>query len=85
MIDAGSTWSIVLGVIAAVNSVIALFYYSTIAKEMWMNPVPDGDKTRISVPTPLTAALGITAAVVLVIGIYPQLFAHLGDLASFVR
>jgi NADH-quinone oxidoreductase subunit N len=72
-------------VIAAVNSVIALFYYSSVAKEMWMNPVPDGDRSRIAVPTSLTAALGITVAVVLVIGVYPQLFAHLGDLATFVR
>jgi energy-converting hydrogenase Eha subunit A len=47
--------------------------------------VPDGDRTAIRVPTSLSAALGITAAVVVVIGVYPQLFAHLGDLASFVR
>lgn len=85
VLDAGTPWSVALGVVAAVNSVIALFYYSTVAKEMWMNPVPDGDKSRIAVPTSLTAALGITAAVVLVVGVYPQLFAHLGDLASFVR
>jgi NADH-quinone oxidoreductase subunit N len=85
VIDAGTAWAIVLGVIAAVNSVIALFYYAAVAKEMWMNPVPDGDKTPIAVPTSLTAALGLTAAVVLVIGVYPQLFARLGDLAPFVR
>jgi NADH-quinone oxidoreductase subunit N len=85
VLDAGDAWSITLGVVAAVNSVIALFYYAAVAKEMWMNPVPDGDKSRIRVPTSLTAALGITAAVVIVIGIYPQLFARLGDVASFVR
>jgi NADH-quinone oxidoreductase subunit N len=85
VLDAGTGWAIVLGVIAAVNSVVALFYYSSVAKEMWMNPVPDGDRTPIRVPTSLSAALGITVAVVLVVGVYPQLFAHLGDLASFVR
>jgi NADH-quinone oxidoreductase subunit N len=85
VLDAATGWAIVLGVIAAVNSVIALFYYASVAKEMWMNPVPDGDRTRIRVPTSLSAALGITVAVVLVIGVYPQLFAHLGDLATFVR
>ena len=85
VLDAGTVWAVVLGVIAAVNAVIALFYYASVAREMWMNPVPDGDRTRIAVPASLSAALGITAAVVVVIGIYPQLFAHLGDLASFVR
>ncbi|MFP5319701.1 MAG: NADH-quinone oxidoreductase subunit N [Acidimicrobiia bacterium] len=85
VLDAGDAWSIALGVIAAVNSVIALFYYSLVPKEMFMNPVPDGDKTRIPVPASLSAALGVTALIVVVIGVYPQLFARLGDLASFVR
>ena len=31
--------------IMAVNSVIALFYYANVAREMWMNPVVDGDVT----------------------------------------
>jgi NADH-quinone oxidoreductase subunit N len=84
VLDAGTSWAVLLGVIAAVNSVIALFYYSSIARQMWMNPVPDGDKTPIAVPTSLVTALGITAAVVVVIGVYPQAFAHFGDLASLV-
>jgi hypothetical protein len=36
------------------------------------------------VPTPLIAALGITAAIVIVVGVYPQTFANFGDLASLV-
>ncbi|MBV8302986.1 MAG: hypothetical protein JOZ04_02170, partial [Acidimicrobiia bacterium] len=47
--------------------------------------VPDGDRTPIRVPASLQAALGLCAIVVVVIGIYPQLFAHLGDVASLVR
>jgi hypothetical protein len=31
------------------------------------------------------AALGITVAVVLAIGVYPQAFAHLGDVAQLIR
>jgi NADH-quinone oxidoreductase subunit N len=85
VLDAGTSWAVLLGVIAAVNSVIALFYYSSVAREMWMSPVPDGDRTPIAVPTTLSTALGITATVVIVIGIYPQAFAHFGDLASLVR
>jgi hypothetical protein len=49
-----------------------------------MNPVPDGDKTRIQVPAPLITALAISAVVVVAVGVYPQTFAHFGDLASLV-
>ena len=85
VLDAGTSWAVALGVVAAVNSVIALFYYAAIARQMWMSPVPDGDRTPIAVPPPLVAALGITVSVVLAIGVYPQAFARLGDLASLVR
>jgi len=84
VIDAGTSWALLLGVVAALNSVIALFYYATIAREMWMSPVPDGDKTPIRVPAPLITALAITAGVVIVVGVYPQSFANFGDLASLV-
>ena len=85
VLDAGTAWAVALGVVAAVNSVIALFYYANIARLMWMSPVPDGDRTPIKVPTPLVTALGITVVVVVVVGIYPQLFGHLGDLASLTK
>lgn len=83
VLDAGTSSAVALGVVAAVNAVIALFYYAGVARLMWMNPVPDGDRTPIRVPASLQAALALTALVVVVIGIYPQLFAHLGDMASF--
>ena len=84
-LGAGTGWAVALGVVAAVTSVIALFYSAAIARQMWMSPVPDGDRTPIVVPPPLVAALGITVAVVVAIGVYPQAFARLGDLAALVR
>lgn len=81
VLDSATPAAVVLGVVAAVNSVVALFYYASIAREMWMKPVPDGDRTAVVVPAPLGAALGLCAAVVVAIGIYPQAFAHFGDLA----
>ena len=84
VLDAGTSWALLLGVVAAVNSVIALFYYAAVAREMWMSPVPDGDRTPIRVPAPLSTALAITAAVVIVVGVYPQSFANFGDMASLV-
>jgi NADH-quinone oxidoreductase subunit N len=82
VLDAGTGPAVTLGIIAAVNSVVALFYYAAVAKEMWMNPVPGGDTTAVRVPAPLVAALGLTAVVVVAVGIYPQAFAHFGDLAA---
>ena len=85
VLDSGTASAVALGVVAAVNAVIALFYYANVARQMWMDPVPDGDRTPIRVPASLQAALGLAAIVVIVIGIYPQFFAHLGDVASLVR
>ncbi|MDP8976279.1 MAG: NADH-quinone oxidoreductase subunit N [Actinomycetota bacterium] len=81
-VDAGTGWSITLAVITAVNSVVALFYYASVAREMWMRPVPDDDVTPVRVPPALGAALAITALAVVAIGVYPQAFARLGDLAE---
>ena len=47
-----------------------------------MRPVPDEDRTPITVPAPLAAALGLTAVAVVAIGVYPQAVARLGDLAQ---
>lgn len=80
-IDAGTGWALALAVIAGVNSVIALFYYAGVAREMWMQPAPGDDRTPIRVPPALGAALAIAAAAVVAIGVYPQAFARLGDLA----
>src|SRR3546814_9402696 len=41
---------VTLAVVVAVNSVIALYYYANVARMMWMNPVPDGDRTPVRVP-----------------------------------
>jgi len=84
-LDAGGGAAVSLAVIAGVNSVIALFYYANVAREMWMNPVPDGDTTPIRIPPALTAALALSLAVVVALGVYPQAFARLGDLASLVH
>ena len=83
--DAGTPAAVVLGVVVAVNSVIALYYYANIARLMWMSPVPDEDRTPVRVPPSLLTSIGICVAVVVAIGIYPQAFAHLGDLARLGR
>jgi NADH-quinone oxidoreductase subunit N len=84
-LDAGTGPAIALAVIAGVNSVIALFYYASIAREMWMSPVPDGDVTPIRVPPALAAALAITVIVTIAVGVYPPILAKLGDVATLTH
>ncbi|MEY2419379.1 MAG: NADH-quinone oxidoreductase subunit [Actinomycetota bacterium] len=84
-LDAGTAPANVLAVIAGVNSVIALFYYASVAREMWMSPVPDGDVTPIRVPPALATALAITVIVTVAVGVYPPLLARLGDVATLTR
>jgi NADH-quinone oxidoreductase subunit N len=79
--DAGTTAAVVLGVVAAVNAVIALFYYAGIAREMWFREPEAVDEPRGATPLALNAAMVLVAGVVLVIGVYPQFFARLGELA----
>jgi NADH-quinone oxidoreductase subunit N len=83
LLDAGTPWAVTLGVIAAVNSVIGLFYYASIAREMWMRPVPDGDRAPVRLTPSITLALAMTGIATVVIGITPNIIARFGDLASF--
>src|SRR4051812_33183097 len=81
--DANTPAATILGVLAAVSSVIAFFYYARVAREIWFHPVAEGvDASAIRTPVALNAAVVLCAAVVLVIGVYPQFFARLGELAA---
>ena len=78
-------WSIVLGVIGGVNAVIAAYYYLNVAREMWMAPVPDDDRTPIRVPAALATALAITGVLVIALTFVPGVVGDLGDAASLAR
>jgi NADH-quinone oxidoreductase subunit N len=85
IIEAGGAWAVVLAVIAAVNSVIAFFYYSNVIRLMWFRePLDAGERAPIRVPPALAGAIAVTAAVTVVVGVYPQLFARVGELATRV-
>jgi len=83
VVEADTGWAYALAVVMAVNSVISLAYYANVAKEMWMNPAPDGDETPVRVPVSLSAALTITAVLTLAFGV-TQWATELGDMANFV-
>jgi NADH-quinone oxidoreductase subunit N len=81
VIDAGTEQAVILGVLAAVNSVIALFYYARIASVMWFKPQP-ADIGTGRVPIALGAAIALPTVAILGVGVYPNLFARLGELAT---
>jgi NADH-quinone oxidoreductase subunit N len=71
-----------LAVVVAVNSVVALFYYANIARVMWFEPVPDGDRTPVPIQPAVGLAIGATLVLTLVFGIIPQTVARFGNAAT---
>ena len=60
----------VLLAIAAVNTVVAAFYYLNIVRYMFLTP-PEAQEVRVPVSPAFGAVLGITAVVTLLLGIIP--------------
>ena len=60
----------VLLAIAAINTVVAAFYYLNIVRYMFLTP-PEAQEERVSVSPTFGAVLGITAVVTLLLGIIP--------------
>jgi NADH-quinone oxidoreductase subunit N len=65
------------GVVMAVNSVIALGYYLSIVRTMFMDDVPDGDHTPVKVPVPLGAVVAFAVVATIVVGVLPSLVSDL--------
>jgi NADH:ubiquinone oxidoreductase subunit 2 (subunit N) len=64
--------------------VVALFVYARPARETWMRPNPDGDRTPIKVPAALSSAIALCAIGTIVLGVLPNLVARFADLADFL-
>ena len=77
VVEADTGWGYSLAAIAAINSVIALFYYAKVARMMWFEETPEeADTTSLRVPPSLISALALTAAATLLFGIYPASITH---------
>jgi NADH-quinone oxidoreductase subunit N len=84
VISAHGAWNYVLAGVMAVNSVIALFYYAGVTRAMAFQEPPEGIGAQMT-PSPLGAAIGITALATIGIGVYPNLFARLSEIGTLVR
>jgi NADH-quinone oxidoreductase subunit N len=82
VLAADTGWGYMLAIVGAINSVIAVGYYLTVLREIWMKPAPDGDMTPIRTPSSLVAALGITSIATVVLGVIPGIILRFGDLST---
>ncbi|MGB5188125.1 MAG: hypothetical protein WBO84_13485, partial [Acidimicrobiia bacterium] len=74
--------------IAALNAVVALVYYTKVVKTVLFDPVPDSIDPDLvggmSLAPTLGFALGITAVLVLVLGVFPGVVADLSKFTAEV-
>ncbi len=75
--------TISLAVIAAINAVIALYYYARVVRSVWLDD-PVGEFTDAEEPPvgSLRLALGVVMALTLAIGIYPTMAGFVRDAAQ---
>ncbi len=76
--------TIALAVIAAINAVIAFYYYARVIKAVWLDDAAgefEGD-VRAAPAGSLRLALGVTVALTIAIGIYPSIAAFVRDAAG---
>jgi NADH-quinone oxidoreductase subunit N len=72
-IGGGSVWTGLLAAIAAVNAVIAFYYYARVVKTIWMDEAPDSAGVEYEpVAGSLRLALVLAAAVVFIAGFFPD-------------
>ncbi|MEX1288156.1 MAG: NADH-quinone oxidoreductase subunit N, partial [Acidimicrobiia bacterium] len=85
VIGTGEEWGIVLGVIAAVNAVVAFFYYAKVVKAMWFDPTPeDLLDLDVGIAGSMRLALGLSVAMVIVLGILPGIADTLGRASAVI-
>ncbi|MBT4785860.1 MAG: NADH-quinone oxidoreductase subunit N [Actinobacteria bacterium] len=79
--SSGDTWGYALAVVAAVNAVIALYYYASVLLRMWADEAPDEGVADVALTPSLLSALVICGGVTLVFGVLPQVVARFTDVS----
>lgn len=80
VISTGGAAGIVLAVIAALNAVIAFYYYARVAKTIWFDSAPEGAEEFEKAPTgSLVWVLSVAAIATFVLGILPDISSFFGE------
>jgi NADH-quinone oxidoreductase subunit N len=86
VIIAGGVATVVLAAIAAINSVIALYYYARVVKSVWLDD-PAGEFAPDAEAAPagsLRLALLVALAITVVIGFFPAIATFVGDASRVI-
>ena len=81
VMTAGSGATAALAVIAAINTVVALYYYARVIKAVWLDAAPDelaGDRQFVPAGS-LRLALMIAGIITLLVGVFPSAASIFGD------
>lgn len=81
VIIAGGTATVVLAVIAAVNTVFAFYYYARIIKSVWLDDAPAvslGDREAVPAGS-LRLALAIAGVLTVLVGVFPTIASVFGE------
>lgn len=86
VIIAGGTSTVVLAAIAAINSVIALYYYARVVKAVWLDdPIGEFAPDVEAAPAgSLRLALLISLGVTVVVGLFPAIATFIGDASRVI-
>jgi NADH-quinone oxidoreductase subunit N len=79
---AGTAFTYFLAGAVVVNSVIAMFYYLSIARTVWMDRPLRTDPIRPGLA--LNTAIGVLAAAALIVGVLPDLFGTFANVSTLV-
>ncbi len=77
----GEPWGYALAVVAAVNAVIALYYYASILLRMWADDAPESEAAAVPLTPSLVSALVICGTVTVLFGVVPQAVARFTDVS----
>jgi NADH-quinone oxidoreductase subunit N len=83
---AGGLSTVVLAAIAAVNSVIALYYYARVVKAVWLDdPIGEFAPDVEAAPAgSLRLALLVALVITVVVGFFPTIATYVGDASRVI-
>jgi len=82
LLSTGEIVGLTLGVVGAINAVIALVYYARVSKIIWMDDPEVESENLFEFENPLKV-VGVFAVLITVLsGIFPGIFSNLGEISS---
>jgi len=82
-VNANLAWLAIIGVL---NSAVSAFYYLGVVVQMYMRPVPEDAAATaqpLKLSAPIAVALGVTAVITVIFGVWPAPLVALTSLAIF--